>query len=282
LVDVLERLMDASGRGLALSECSNLLRNGGRSVQQSELQRALRGRRFRRGRGEVYELASWPPEGAGMRLAKRPNARQQRPPKSGATDSAAGVGRERAAEMKRAGEPSRGALFGAPGGVSDPDPNEQLGLPGITKPESAGFDDDSAQVGRPVSGWTRSELDTDDSGSRRVWLTATVDHDLMRGSESSVPDGIVRGLGIGWRQRRTFSSRYGPVTLANDGTEPSRGPLRPIAMATGAGPGDVLVLGFAPDGDVVVEVRAAELVARAAVNGSDPETAGPSRWGRHL
>jgi hypothetical protein len=111
---------------------------------------------------------------------------------------------------------------------------------------------------------------------------ATVDDDLMRGGESAVPDDLVRRLGVGWRQRRTFSSRYGPVTLANDGAEPSRGPLRPIAMAVGARPGDVLVLGFAPEGDVVVMVRTAELVARALAPGSDLYAGGQSMGGSQV
>jgi hypothetical protein len=272
LIDVLERLMDASGRGLTSSECWHLLLSGGRSIQQSELQKALRGRRFRRVTDEVYELASWPPEGTGMRSSRPPSTRQQRSPESFATDPAAAFGRKRPTEVPRAGELSTGGLLGAPGGMSDSDPSEQLGLPGITKPEKAGFDDDGAQVWRDEPGWAVTELDTDDSGARRLWLTASVDGDLLRGGESSVPDGFVRALGIGWRQRRTFSSRYGPVTLANDGTEPSRGSLRPIAMAAGAGPGDVLELGFAPEGDVVVEVR-----AQAAVASSDPRTTGPHR-----
>jgi len=122
------------------------------------------------------------------------------------------------------------------------------------------------------------EPDTDDSAFRRAWLSAIVDDDLMRGGECSVPESIVRCLGIGWRQRRTFSSRYGPVTLTNDGAEPSRGPLRPIAMAVGAGPGDVLVLGFAAGGDVVVEVCAASDERIAVVGGDSPPT-GRSRAG---
>jgi hypothetical protein len=88
-------------------------------------------------------------------------------------------------------------------------------------------------------------------------MTVTVDAEVLRGEESPVSDGLVCALGLGLQQRRTFSSRFGPVMLANDGAEPSRGPLRPVAMGTGAGLGDVLVLGFAPEGDVVVEVRRA-------------------------
>ena len=282
LVEVLERLMDASGRGLTLAECSNLLRNGGRSIRQSELQRALRSRRFRRVTDEVYELANWTPESEGTRSSRPPSTRQRGSPRSSVADSAAAFGREQPTEVPRIGGRLNRGLLGAPGGTSDSDPNEQLGLPGITKPETAGFGDDSAQVWRSGSGWTVTELDTDDPASRRVWLTATVDDDLMKGRECSVSDGIVRGLGIGWRQRRTFSSRYGPVTLANDESEPSRGPLRPIAMAAGAGPGDVLVLGFAPEGDVVVEVRAAKFISQAAAAGSEPAPTGRHRAGSQV
>ena len=246
LVDVLERLMDASGRGLTFSECWHLLLDGGRSVEQSELQRALRGRRFRQVTDEVYELASWPQASAGVRSPKHPSTCQQRPPKSGIADPTAAFGREPVTDMARAAKLSGGAVL-------------------------------RAQMWGAEPGWTVGAADAEDSACCRAWLSATVDGDLLRGDESSVPDGIVRGLGIGWRQRRTFSSRYGPVTLANDGTEPSRGSLRPIAMAAGASTGDVLELGFAPEGDVVVEVRAAKLVAQAAVVSDDPQTTGRYR-----
>jgi hypothetical protein len=276
LVDVLERLIDASGRGLTFSECRLLLLNGGRSFEEAELQRALRGRRFRQVTNDVYELRSWPRGSVGGLSSKLPSTRQQSPAGSGANDSVAAFARERETDVRRAGELSRGAFPGAPGQTSDPVPDEQLGLPGMAKPETACLDDE-AQAWGPMPGWAVTEPDGDDSASRRAWLTTTVDDDLMRGGESAVPDGVARFLGIGWRQHRTFSSRYGPVRLANDGPEPRRGPLRPIVMAAGAGPGDVLVLGFAPGGDVVVEVRAAALVARPAVVGSGPCSTGPFR-----
>ena len=276
LVDVLERLIDASGRGLTFSECRLRLLNGGRSFEEAELQRALRGRRFRQVTNDVYELRSWPRGSVGGLSSKLPSTRQQSPAGSGANDSVAAFARERETDVRRAGELSRGAFPGAPGQTSDPVPDEQLGLPGMAKPETACLDDE-AQAWGPMPGWAVTEPDGDDSASRRAWLTTTVDDDLMRGGESAVPDGVARFLGIGWRQHRTFSSRYGPVRLANDGPEPRRGPLRPIVMAAGAGPGDVLVLGFAPGGDVVVEVRAAALVARPAVVGSGPCSTGPFR-----
>ena len=50
-------------------------------------------------------------------------------------------------------------------------------------------------------------------------------------------------------------------------------------MAVGARTGDVLALGFASEGDVVVEVRTAELVARALTPGSDLYEGGQSMGG---
>ena len=281
LADVLERLMDASGRGLTASECRHLLLSGGRSAERSELERALRVRRFRRVTGEVYELTSWSQSSAGVPPSKPPSTRPQRPG-SGATDSAVALDQDRGTDVPPDGESSSGALFGGPEVTCDRDPNEQLGLPGIARLEPGGSRDGGVQMSGLMAGWTLAEPDRDGSVSHRAWLLATIDDDLMRGGESAVPDDLVRCLGVGWRQRRTFSSRYGPVTLANDGAEPSRGPLRPIAMAAGARPGDVLALGFASEGDVVVEVRTGELVARALAPGSDLYAGGQSMGGSQV
>jgi hypothetical protein len=105
LADVLERLMDASGCGLTASECRHLLLSGGRSAERSELERALRGRRFRRVTGEVYELTSWSQSSAGMPSSKSPNSRPQRPG-SGSTDSALALDQDRATDVPPDGESS--------------------------------------------------------------------------------------------------------------------------------------------------------------------------------
>ncbi len=271
LADVLERLMDARGRGLTSSECCRFLLEGGRPVEQSDLQRALRGRRFRRVTDEVYELVSWPQERPGTRSPKGPGTRQRRP--SGAAGAGATFRQERVTDIARGAKVSGGALLRGGGGTFHPDQNRQLGLPGIGRPEDD--DDGAAQMRDAEAGWAVVAPNAEDSASCRVWWSARVDSDLLRGDESSVPDGIVRALGIGLRQRRTFSSRYGPVTLANDGTEPSRGSLRPIAMAAGASPGDVLALGFTAEGDVLVAVRAPDSSHEPWLPAATPGRSGP-------
>jgi hypothetical protein len=92
-------------------------------------------------------------------------------------------------------------------------------------------------------------------GQGRLWLWARVDADMLRGSEAPVPLALVEGLGVAPLARRTFSSRWGPLTLANEAPQPVRGPLRAVALATGARPGDTLLLGFSPRGDLEVDLR---------------------------
>ncbi len=91
----------------------------------------------------------------------------------------------------------------------------------------------------------------------RLWLWIKVDADVLRGAEAVVPGALVEGLGLTAAGRRTFSSRYGPILLAPDGPQPTRGSLRAVAMAAGARHGDTMLLGFSRDGDVHVEVRGA-------------------------
>ncbi len=89
----------------------------------------------------------------------------------------------------------------------------------------------------------------------RLWLWVRVDGDVLRGSEAAVPAALVEGVGLAPLARRTFSSRWGPVTLAHDGPQPTRGSVRAIALAAGARADDTLLLGFSAAGDVTVEVR---------------------------
>ena len=181
-------------------------------------------------------------------------------------------------ELASWSQASASARASEPSTCKRPPPKFAATQPAAVFGRDAHSDDEFAQIWESPPASTVLKPDTDDSVFRRAWLSAIVDDDLMRGGECSVPESIVRCLGIGWRQRRTFSSRYGPVTLTNDGAEPSRGPLRPIAMAVGASPGDVLELGFAAGGDVVVEVRAASDERVAAVGGDSLST-GQSRTG---
>ncbi len=87
------------------------------------------------------------------------------------------------------------------------------------------------------------------------WLWVRVDPAVLRGSEAAVPVALVEGLGLAPLTRRTFSSRWGPVTLAYDTLQPTRGPVRAVALATGAQVDDTLMLGFRVTGDMDVEVR---------------------------
>jgi hypothetical protein len=94
------------------------------------------------------------------------------------------------------------------------------------------------------------------SGSgERLWLWVRVDAEVLRGCEAAVPVALVEGLGLPPLTRRTFASRWGPVTLAYDVPQPRRGPVRAVALAAGARPDDTLLLGFSPRDHLDVEVR---------------------------
>ncbi|MHB1782788.1 MAG: hypothetical protein ACYCTE_08875 [Acidimicrobiales bacterium] len=90
----------------------------------------------------------------------------------------------------------------------------------------------------------------------RTWLWVRIGADDLRGQESSVPLAVVERAGVRAQSRRTFSSRYGPLTLSYENGESSRGSVRALALACGADVGDALRLGFsARTGDVVVELH---------------------------
>ncbi|MGH9055631.1 MAG: hypothetical protein ACRDYY_07180 [Acidimicrobiales bacterium] len=89
----------------------------------------------------------------------------------------------------------------------------------------------------------------------RLWLWVRVDENVLHGCEADVPVALVEGLGLVPPARRTFSSRWGPVTLAHDGLEPKRGSVRAVALAAGARAEDTLMLGFSADGEVEVDLR---------------------------
>ena len=96
----------------------------------------------------------------------------------------------------------------------------------------------------------------DGQASPEQWcLWVRVDPEVLRGSEAAVPVALVEGLGLAPLSRRTFSSRWGPVTLAYDTLQPTRGPVRAVALAAGAHVDDTLLLGFKASGDLDVEVR---------------------------
>jgi len=89
----------------------------------------------------------------------------------------------------------------------------------------------------------------------RLWLRVDVDDGVLRGSVGPVPLPFVEALGLGAGDRRSYPTRYGPVALCNVATGPTRGSIRPVALAVGATIGDALVLGFHPSQDDVVVTR---------------------------
>ena len=96
----------------------------------------------------------------------------------------------------------------------------------------------------PTVGNARVKVHTpcDQAEQERLWLWVRVDGDVLRGSEASVPVALAEGLGLAPLTRRTFSSRWGPVTLSYDTLQATRGPVRAVALATGAKVDDTLLL----------------------------------------
>ena len=107
----------------------------------------------------------------------------------------------------------------------------------------------------PATGTVSSEPDEGGVLAERVWLWVRVDAGVIKGLEAPVPAGLVEALGLAPLSRRTFSSRYGPVSLANEPPQALRGPLRAVVLAAGARPDDTVLLGFSRNGDLEVEVR---------------------------
>jgi hypothetical protein len=119
------------------------------------------------------------------------------------------------------------------------------GSPPVTKPTPA-------PAGRPAARAPESAA----SGAGRVWLRVRVDAEVLRGREAAVPIELMEGLGLAPLMGCTFSSRWGPVTLAYDRPCPTRGSVRAIALAAGAQADDFLFLGLSGSSrDVLVEVR---------------------------
>ena len=96
-------------------------------------------------------------------------------------------------------------------------------------------------------------------------LRVVVDRNLLAGRSGPVPFSLVVRLGIQVGARRSLPTRYGPLLLTNATDGPRHGTLRPIALACGAAPGDVLVLTFEEGGaSVEVERRGAPTRPRPA------------------
>lgn len=91
-----------------------------------------------------------------------------------------------------------------------------------------------------------------------AWLRIEIDQAVLSGSSGPVPLPLVEDLGVGPGAHRTFATRYGPVALSHKAAQPTRGSVRPVALAAGAGAGDILMLGFdAMAGNAAVELVAA-------------------------
>lgn len=200
LADALERLLDTHGNAISIEELATDLSRGGRAVEPTALEAALRGRRFSPVTGGTMRLTAWGPEGkpvvSGTR-SPRPTVRH-------------------AAPRDRSG-------------------------PGANSPSRD-----------------------------RLWLWVRVDAEVLRGSEAAVPIALVEGLGLAPLTRRTFSGRWGPVTLVYEETQATRGSVRPVVLAAGARPDDTLLLGFSAAGDVVVEVRLAAVGMSPADTHAEP------------
>ena len=93
------------------------------------------------------------------------------------------------------------------------------------------------------------------SDDNRLILWVRVDAETIRSGEASVPLALVEGLNMAPGSQRTFSSRFGPVTLTHDGHGATRRSLRAVALAAGAVVDSTLLLSFSARGDVEVAVR---------------------------
>jgi len=92
----------------------------------------------------------------------------------------------------------------------------------------------------------------------KAWLRIEIDHAVLSGSSGPVPLPLVEDLGVAPGAHRTFATRYGPVALSHKAAHPTRGSVRPVALAAGASAGDILLLGFdAMAGNAAVELVAA-------------------------
>jgi hypothetical protein len=202
LADVVERVLDAHGRPLAVAEIAGCVTRGGRELPSTAYQAAVGGRRFRRWAGDRVALADWGADPGRSATAKRPG--RSRAP------SSTGVPRRRRAAC--------------------------------------------ASLSPQLDEW--------------LWLWVRVDTDVLRGIEATIPAALVEGLGLSPGCRRTFASRYGPIALAHESPQPTRGSVRAVALAAGADEGDTLMLGFSASGEVTVEVR------RGSSESAAPEPAG--------
>jgi len=115
-----------------------------------------------------------------------------------------------------------------------------------------------AEWGSPAQPGSPAPIEVTAPGSTsidgRQWVRVPVEADVLRGDCRPVPVELVDAMSLVARDRRTFASRYGPVTILDEGAAPALGPLRHVALACGAQAGDELWLGFDPAGEVSVRL----------------------------
>lgn len=131
--------------------------------------------------------------------------------------------------------------------------------PGEDRPAATGRKPkkDRSRSGRPPGQLARPTRSRPPTEPERLWLWVKIDAEALRGADADVPLALAEGLLLQPPARRVFSSRWGPVSLTFDGSHPTRGSVRAVALAAGAHLDDTLLLGFSVDGDVAVEVRPA-------------------------
>ncbi len=95
--------------------------------------------------------------------------------------------------------------------------------------------------------------------AQRIWLAVPIDRQALRGAEGAAPAALADGLGLRPNSLRVYASRWGPVSLAHQGSHLVRGSVRAVALASGARGGDTLMLGFSLAGDLLVEVHSGEV-----------------------
>ena len=219
LADVLERILDAYGTPRHEQELLLDLDRARRPLPAGALAVAARSGRFARGDDGSIRLASWPADVGTEATKPAPkSASIALAPATSTTSRAAKRSQPKAAARKR------------------PTPSQK-----------------QASATRPRSQPSATGAQT--VGAERLWLWVRVDSDVLRGSEAPVPAALVECLGLAPMSRRTFSSRWGPVTLTHHGQLAFRGSLRAVAMAAGAVAGDSLRLGFSRSGDIEVAVQ---------------------------
>jgi len=104
--------------------------------------------------------------------------------------------------------------------------------------------------------WELSEWGSAPDGSA-LRLELAVDDDVLIGAEGSLPVTLAHALGLRPGRVSRFATRFGPLALSYDGERAIRGSVRPIALASGAVAGSMLIFSLTPG----LERAEVELVA---------------------